>query len=271
MLARRALSSLFLLLVAFSLVSLVVRFGSGPVLSFLGYQPQAGIKITSSPEAVVYINEIEVGRTPYNDESLTDQDYEVKLISPRGEWKSRIRLNSGTISVVNRELAPSVASSSGEVLLLSFGKGVVVTSNPSGASVEVDGKLVGQTPLSVGDLSVGEHIFLLRYQNYVPRSVRATIPDKLVLNLSVDLALAEAALIISPTLQVVTLKQGVVLSTPTGFLRIRSRPSLTASEIARIRPGDELVILEESPGWVKIRTKENTEGYVSSDYVETRM
>src|SRR5687767_11118603 len=141
MLKKKVLSSIFIFLVIFSLVSIIVKFANKPFQNFLGSQNKAGIKLTSIPEATVFINGAEVGKTPYQDETLTSGDYQVKLESDTKTWQGTVKLNSGTISVVNRELAENSVNSSGETLVLSSGSGVVVTSSPTGAEVEVDGKL----------------------------------------------------------------------------------------------------------------------------------
>ncbi len=88
--------------------------------------------------------------------------------------------------------------------------------------------------------------------------------------LNVDLALSEADLtqlsapVISETPKV------VVKDTPTGFLRVREKAAVTSQELAKVAPGDELVLLEELDEWVRIRLSNGTEGYVSSTYVEKK-
>ncbi|OGC50914.1 hypothetical protein A2716_02670 [candidate division WWE3 bacterium RIFCSPHIGHO2_01_FULL_40_23] len=62
-------------------------------------------------------------------------------------------------------------------------------------------------------------------------------------------------------------KKVKVLSTGTGWLRVRSEPSLTASEIGRINSGDEVSVLEERTEWLKVLFGDGKEGWVSSSYV----
>lgn len=63
-------------------------------------------------------------------------------------------------------------------------------------------------------------------------------------------------------------KQAKIKTTPTGWLRVRSEPSLNGAEITRVDQGGTYAVLEEQTGWVKIRVSETSEGWVSADYVE---
>ncbi|MCL4366784.1 PEGA domain-containing protein [Patescibacteria group bacterium] len=262
----------FLFLVLLSLIILLVRFSSENFMDMLGKEQKAGIKVTSLPSgAKVLLDGLEVGQTPYQNESLEPGEHNLQLVATSGAWLNRVNLNGGTLTVVNRELGGGEASSSGEVLTLVKGSGVVITSQPSGADVQIDGKLSGQTPLSVASLIPGEHIFLLSHDNYLKRSIRALIPNKMTLNIDVDLAMSELTLAqtaakIAPT-TVVSAKL-VVGPTPNGFLRVRDQPSTSGKEIARAKTGDSLVMLAEDQGWYKVRLADGTEGYVSADYVQ---
>ena len=43
---------------------------------------------------------------------------------------------------------------------------------------------------------------------------------------------------------------------------------MTASEAAKVNPGDTFELLDEEAGWYKINYEENKEGWISSNYVE---
>lgn len=258
----------YLILIFISVLVLLVRFLVNPLTSYLGFGQRAGIKITSIPQAKVFLDDKEAGTTPYQNETLKPKEYLVRLSSPDGLWQGKVSVKGGTLAVVNRELSSQTASSSGEVLTLTSGKGAVVVSNPSQAALQVDGKNYGKTPLSISDLASGEHTFLLSHDNYLKRSIRAFIPANLVLNLVVDLAIAEADLTVVAVNPQVNPNQVVVKDTPTGFLRIREQPSIASAEVGRISPGDKLILLEEVSGWDKVRLPDGRQGYVSSSYVK---
>lgn len=57
-----------------------------------------------------------------------------------------------------------------------------------------------------------------------------------------------------------------VLQTGTGWLRVRKDASTTSDEIGRLNVGDIVFALEEKTGWYKIRMKDGKLGWVSSAY-----
>lgn len=56
-----------------------------------------------------------------------------------------------------------------------------------------------------------------------------------------------------------------IKDTPTGYLRVRVKPS--GAELARILPGEKFEILEEESGWIKITTPSG-EGWILKSYTE---
>lgn len=241
----------------------------------MGLEPHAGLRITSNLKAKVFINEKQMGNTPYQDENLIEGEYLVKLLgdeatSSAKSWQGYVKLNGGTWSLVNRELGDSPTVSSGEVITLENGNGVTVVSIPSGADVTVDGKIFGRTPLTISDISLGEHQFIIGREDYLKRSIRVNLVEGFNLTMNVDLALAEADLTKITTTPISQTAQLVVKNTPTGFLRVRSEPSVNGTEIARVSPGDTLTLLEEQPNWDRVRLSDGKEGYVASAYVEKK-
>lgn len=257
------------LLVLISLVVLLLRF-SDKWVGLLGVKQTSGISILSEPnEATVFIDGKEVGKTPYEDKDLAVQEFTVKLQKENASWQGKASLNPGTITVINRDLSEDSTASAGEILNLEKGKGLTVISNPSGADIEIDGKSSGKTPVTV-DVSNDEHTILVSHPNYLKRSIRASLPPNYNLTVSVDLGLSEADLTTITTPVITQTPEVVVKQTPTGFLRVRDNPSLEGKEIARTKPGDTLVLLEEQGAWDRVRLSDGTEGYVSTSYVEKK-
>lgn len=260
--------ALLLILVLLSLLFLLVRFSGKAVEFFLNIKPKSGISVMSEPaEAQVFLDGLEIGKTPYENQSLEPKEYLVKVEKDGMVWQGKINLKTQTLTVVNRELSEGQAFGAGEILSLDKGRGLTVISNPSSAEVEVDGKSYGQTPISL-DISSGEHTISVKHANYSQRSIRAVIPDKLNLTVSVDLALSEADLTSISTPVITQTPQVLVKQTPTGFLRVRDKAGLAGNEIAQVKVGDSLILLEELSGWDKVRLSNGTEGFVSSAYVE---
>lgn len=257
-------------LICLSILAILLRFSGKWAELLFGIKETSGISILSEPTgAIVYLNDKEVGQTPYEDKNLNVGDYAVKIEKEKAFWQGKVSLLSGVVTVVNRDLASDQASGAGELLTLDKGKGLTVVSNPTDATVEIDGKAYGKTPLAA-NIDTGEHNVLISHPNYLKRSIRINLPANYNLTLSSDLALSEADLTVITSPVITQTLEVVVKSTPTGFLRVREKPNLNGKEITQVKPGDKLVFLEESGGWSRIRLADGTEGYVSSVYVEKK-
>lgn len=258
------------ILVLLSILMLVIRFSAKGAEVLLGVKERSGISVLSKPEgATVTLDDNEAGKTPFEDSNLDVSEYTVKIDKDGVVWQGKVKLFAGTVSVINRDLAKEPASSAGETLTLEKGKGLTVISNPSESDIEIDGKALGKTPVTLY-LEAGEHTILISHPNYLKRSIKADLPDGFNLTVSVDLALSEADLTTIPAPVITTTPEVLVKDTPVGFLRVRERASTASREITQVRPGDTLILLEELVDWVRVRLSDGTEGYVSSAYVEKK-
>lgn len=266
---------IFLLLIFISLLVLVLRLGGGPVAKFLGIQQRAGLRVDAAEAGLVSIDKKQVGSTPWQDENLSVDDHLVEITAEGSQsarlWQGVVKLNEGTLAVVNRDLGDDQAHSSGEVITLEPGKGAVVISNPTGSDVEIDGKMSGKTPLSVGDLVPGEHMFVLSHSNYLKRSLRVNLADNFLININVDLAVSEPDLTNVAVAPISANQRVIVKKTPTNFLRVRAEANQNSIEVERVLPGDSLVLLEELPNWDRVRLADGKEGYVSSSFVDKKV
>lgn len=258
------------ILVLISLAVLLLRFSDKIAEIFLGLKQTGGLSISSEPqEAAVFLNEKETGKTPYEDKNLEVKDYTIKLEKGTASWQGRVKLTAGTMTMVNRDIASDSASSAGEVLTLNKGKGLTVISNPTEADVEIDGRSYGKTPVTV-NIDTGGHMILISHTNYINRSIKADLPNNFNLTVSVDLAISEADLTAIATPVITQTPEVLVKQTPTGFLRVRDKPSLNGKEITQVKPGDRLILLEEQGSWDRVRLSDGVEGFVSAAYVEKK-
>lgn len=274
---RRVRRLLVITLTFIGLVVLITQLGWKILGDLPLFKSVAGVRVESTIKSKVFLNGKEAGQTPLQLENLDEGEYLVRLdpiaeatASSKTSWQGYVKLNGGTLTVVNRELADSKAASSGEVITLEKGSGVTLISTPVGAEVMVDDKSYGVTPITISDLTHGEHQFVIGKDNFLKRSIRASVVEGYNLNISVDLAIGEidlSKLITPPETQ---MKEAVVKQTPTGFLRVRSRANTTSSEVSRVNTGETLIVLEELPSWTKIRTKDGKEGYVATVYIDKK-
>ncbi len=259
------------ILIIISLAAILLRFSDKIAEIFLGVKQVSGLSVLSDPnEAKVFLNEKEVGQTPFEDKNLNAGDYSVRIEKGQAAWRGRVKLTSGAMTVVNRDIATDSASSAGEVLTLNKGKGLTIVSNPIEADIEIDGKNYGKTPITV-NIDAGGHTILVSHTGYLNRSIRADVPDNFNLVASVDLALAEADLASIATPVITQTPEVVVKNTVSpnpGYLRVRDKPSAGGKEIAQAKQGEKLVLLEEQGSWDRVRLSNGVEGFVSSAYVQ---
>jgi uncharacterized protein YgiM (DUF1202 family) len=264
------------IIVLIALLFIFLRFLYKPLSDNLGLKVHAGIFVEADKNAQVLINGNEVGMTPYKDTNLSEGNVKVtvKDASSSAQWEGNVKLNSGTLTVVNRDVATDSAQASGEVISLDKGSGVTVTSNPPGATVVMDGENKGQTPVYIPNVPAGEHQFLLSKDNYLKRSVRTIATDGYGISLNVDLAQLEMVQQSPPPVAASappTSSQVTVIDTPTGFLRVRDAASTSGNEVSQVKPGDTLTLEEETnSSWWKIKTSDGKEGYVSTQYVHKK-
>lgn len=258
------------ILVLMSLGVLTVRFSSKVEEVLFGIKPKSGISVLSTPDgAAVFLDGKEVGKTPYEDKNLSVKNFLVKIEKDQAIWQGKISLVAGTVTVINRDLSKDISSFSGEILTLKRGQGITIISNPGEASIEIDGNAFGKTPQTL-DIASGEHVILLTHTNYLNRSIKANLPDGFNLTVVSDLSLSEADLTTISTPVITQTPEVIVRSTPTGFLRVRDKASTGGKEVAQVKPGDSLILLEEQGNWDRVRLSDGTEGFVSASYVEKK-
>ncbi len=59
-----------------------------------------------------------------------------------------------------------------------------------------------------------------------------------------------------------------ILTTPTGWLRVRSEPNTSGTELAKVDPDEEFPLVDEQTDWFKIEYEDGEEGWISSQYAE---
>ncbi|MBI4059057.1 PEGA domain-containing protein [Candidatus Microgenomates bacterium] len=261
------------------------------ILSLAGFvfirgtkETQAKLVIETTPQATVFLNGEQVGTTPFTVEREVDE-VTIKLIpfaqnSALVPYETKVALVGGMETVVRRNFGESDDVSSGEVLFFekTGGKNSAITlvSSPDSAEISLDGTSRGFTPLKI-DTEVGQHSLVVSSAGFNPRELNvrtlagykltsviklAKLVDMLPLNESTTSAEAKK----EPQTQV------EILTTPTGFLRVRNEPSTAASESARVTPGQKYTLLDESKdgSWFKIEyeASNSSSGWISAQYAK---
>lgn len=248
---------------------------------------KGALQVTSNVPAKVVLNGKTLGKTPICKCEQIDRidagNYTLELV-PEGNFEkfsTKIKIGRGVLTAVDRTFLPGSYASS-YVLTLEKSSGnepqLFVSSLPSGALVSVDGNETGATPNLVTSISASEHEVELQKGGYGKKTIRVkTIPGyKLVIEALLGTQ-PEAGEVLpgsegSPSPTPTTTQQLVtILATPTGFLRVREEPNVVSTEIGRVLPGDELILIAEENDWYKIQLKDGSEGWISSSFAEKKL
>lgn len=172
---------------------------------------------------------------------------------------------------------------------------------PAGSTIQIDRDEKGISPSLITPVARGEHELTVSSPGFFPRTEKINIEAgyktvakiKLAINQdyknmdilrrefdeknaseSAAAASSEAILSIpsktspTPASKVVGKTYIIISDTPTGFLRVRSEPSIGASESAQVNPKSRFEVIEEKTGWYKIMYEKDKYGWVYSQYAE---
>ena len=241
-----------------------------------------GLKVSSIPQASIFLDADNLGRTPFEDDKIKSGDYTLKLIPEDGgsegsSWQGKIKISADVLTYVNRELNDSDLTSAGEILTLEKISGknseIAITAMPEGAKILFDGEDKGAAPLILRNIEPGEHEISLSSTGFVNRLIKVRITRGYKLIADFQLALipdGEEEATEEGELKEGELKKPYVeiLDTPTGWLRVREEPATTATEAAKVNPGETYPLLDEESGWYKIQYEDGKEGWISGKYAE---
>lgn len=125
------------------------------------------VRISSNPDgALVTLLGKKIGRTPCATPNLPTGTYLFKVEKPgyAPVWK-HVRVHSGRESVATAQLTPVAAS-------------VRLTSEPEGATVEVDGKTVGTTPCVLTGIPLGNFSCTFKLMKHSDRTLTHEVKDE---------------------------------------------------------------------------------------------
>ena len=247
---------------------------------------RGALQVNSNIRASVTLNGEVLGTTPLyrgdQNESLPEGLYDLK-ITPEDKnleaYSAKVKINPGVLTAVERTFLPGSLASS-YILMLEKSQvknpQIFISSIPDNSLVSIDGTDEGVTPLNLPSISASEHEVEIQKEGFAKKTIRVRAVDgyKLVLNVVLSAGGSseiEIAPSVSPTAVLTPIPPPnsiTIKNTPTGFLRVRSTPSLAGTEIGRVTPGEVFEVLEENASWVKIKLKDGQEGWVSKTYTQ---
>ena len=268
-------------------------FSSGEVLWFERSGQSASVSITSEPDGVrVKLDGKDRGQTPVLIEDLESGPHDLHLSLENFETRrSTIRVEDGYQLRLSSQLAFNPLPSA-ELKKIDFGdeKTTVYNLSPTdtlfvdSASLtrgiiywaKTRGLGTAQAKLDYFVDAEG-NLFDSEGQSFDPQTfdgepVETAAVGFLGLSGDEDLSDQARTALISLTKKILKtpplIDKAKIMPTGLGWLRVRSEPNLSGSEIARVNVGEKFELLEEKTGWAKIKLEDNQTGWVSADFIE---
>jgi len=277
-------------------------------------QKQGVLKVDSNPTVSIFVGNKHAGRSPFEDK-VDSGDLSVRLVPESttvslSPWQGTVKISPNLLTYINATLSDSEFTTAVDVIWLekisSKQSEMSITSNPDGATVILDGDTKGVSPLSLTNISAGDHTLTISSAGFTARTlkVRTTAGYKLFADVKLALSAnsqppAEASA--SPSISVessvsptpkTTLKPTavptkskvatssatttqdppkpyvVIKDTPTGYLNVRSEPKSGDNIVAKVNPGEKYTILDASAGWYQINYNGTDKGWVAGQYTD---
>lgn len=296
---------------SFGLILLTVALLSG--CSILPGRKKSALNVNTTPKSTVFLDGEHLGATPYYNEKLKSGEYVLKIVPESSgqalnPWEGRVTLSPGILTVVNRELGLTSESSSGEIL--SFepladknAVSISVVTTPDGAVVTLDGEPKGYAPLTIDNLSEGDHVLVITSTGYQEKTIKAKTVKGNKLIASVQLARdtsepeaeeSEATPSATPKATPKTSPKATPKTSPKaspkadsndealarpyvkitseeGYANVRSEASTSKGEesiITTVDLGDSFPLVNTDGGWYQIEYTAGKNGWISGKLAE---
>lgn len=259
---------------------LVVTVSVFLVVNNFGRPGLAKLEVDSNPQLELFIDGKSAGKTPY-DGTFSPKELVIQI----GSYETKVALQPGIKTIIRRDFSNDLHSSSG--MVVSFEKNtagsaaLAIVSDPGGAQINLDGIPKGFTPLNINDLSGGTHQLDLYSEG--SNSVRFPVNLESGYKLIAVVDLSPSTATKQTTTQNTKIENKVnqvmvkILDTPTGFLRVRSLPTIASDEVAEVHPGEQYPFIkqDDKSGWFDILLTASASGtplqsgWISNTYAAT--
>lgn len=192
---KKTYTSIALYILGIGLIGILVFFGGEIIKNFDNLKSKSAVTIDSlNQTATVLINDKEVGTTPYESTKIKPGENKIALKTDTQTYETNINFISNSKDTIYnvgifRDLGISSIFSSGQEFWYEKANGntIKIISNPSGASVYIDGIEIGKTPYSSNTLSPGSYDLEISYAGYETQKARINIEKDHTLNINFKL------------------------------------------------------------------------------------
>lgn len=249
---------------------------------------KGALQVTSNPQANVFLNGKLIGKTPIckcdQQDMIPTGDYDIRLV-PVGQntqsYEDKVTIYPSVLSVVDRTFGDTGKSSGSIITLTALNNKktsqLFISSVPVESDILLDNNPSGKTPTLLQNITDSDHNITLSKLGYATKTFRIHTVLGYKLNITAYLptdlsaqggSTSSGSFTIPTPTPTASIPQVVILDTPTGFLRVRTEPSLAGSESARVIPGQILTLIKEQEGWYQIQLENGTTGWISASYAK---
>ena len=248
---------------------------------------KGALQVTSSPISKVYLDNKLIGQTPFckcevNDMIITGT-HSLRLVPLQAgleAFEEKITITPSVLTVVDRTFGPGASSQGSIISLMPISDKkdaqVLIISFPNKSQVFLDSNPSGTSPLLLKNLTISDHEIKLTKDGYKDKTlkIRTVLGYKLeaLVFLGVNLTAATSSALPSPSPSVSQAPIGsvkvLILTTPTGFLRVRQDATIASNQIGTVNPGEKYDFVAEKPGWFQIKLTNGQTGWISSQYAQ---
>jgi len=145
---------------------------------------------TTQGSANVFVNDKLLGTTPFYSNAIKAGEVNISVRNDDRNFNIDLNISPKTETVINRELGPNRDFTAGDTVWVEKGTGeesLSVLSDPVGALVKIDGEVKGESPISVNNVSAGEHDLEVSKDGFETRTLRVDVVDGYKLNVDTKL------------------------------------------------------------------------------------
>lgn len=157
---------------------------------------KAALQVNAEPQANVFLNGNHVGQTPFFDENLKPGEYMIKIQSneyPSQPWEASVSLNPKVVTVVQRNFGATADTSSNYIIQMESladekATEVAIVTIPDNVIVKLDNQPEGFSPISLKDISEGDHSIILSAPSYKDEQINLNVRAGFKMIISASLA-----------------------------------------------------------------------------------
>lgn len=221
------------------------------------------LKIVASPTAGVFIDNVAVGKTPF-EQKLDEGEYQVKLI-PEGvasdtvSWEGKVKVYNKSVTYINRELGSSDVTSAGEIFSVvpmedkpaEKGTGeIYVETEPSGAIVYLNNDEKGVSPLLIKGVVKGDHEVSVFMPGFFRRTHKVNVDSAVRTNTLFKLALDQTQKSVEEIQKAKEKAEKKKAAEASGSAEVAERKSETKTADPN---ATTVTILDTPTGWLRVR------------------